>query len=149
MLSFSYFYPLYIYQKNLNRLSDYKTNHRFRLVWFFLSLSFGGLYLIGQTFSFTPDSYFKYFFILTGIVYMIDGNYQILVPKMGFNNFTHNETVYRKIQRNVGRIEFLIGLILIISCFVLPKSEVTLFDLYTTLNFIFLIGVAWIKITTK
>jgi hypothetical protein len=38
MLSFSYFYPLYIYQKNLNRLSDYKTNHRFRLVWYFTLL---------------------------------------------------------------------------------------------------------------
>lgn len=145
----AYFYPLYVYQKNINRLSNSKANYRYRVAWFIISLSFSGLYLFEETLSLSPDNYFKYFFILTGIFYMIDGNYQILVPKMGFNSFNDDEIVYRKMQRNSGRIEFFIGLVLVISCLIVPKSRVNIFDVYVTLNFIFLIGVAWVKITTK
>lgn len=145
----AYFYPLYVYQKNINRLSNSKVNYSYRIAWFLVGLSFGGLYLFGKTLPLSPDSYFKYFFILTGIFYMIDGNYQILVPKMGFNSFSDDEVVYRKVQRNSGRIEFFTGLVLVISCLIVPKSRVNIFDVYITLNFIFFIGVAWVKITTK
>jgi hypothetical protein len=146
---FAYFYPLYIYQKNINSSLNIKSNYRFRIAWFFVSLSFGCLYLFGKVFSFTSDSYFKYHFILMGIWYMIGGNYHILVLKAGFNNFMNDENVLRKIQRNVGRFEFFIGLVLIIFCFFIPNSKVNLFDVFSTLNFIFLIGIAWIKKSTK
>ena len=143
---FTYFYPLFIYQKNINRLPDNKSNKRFRIVWFIVNISFSVLYVSGQMLSLTSENYDKYFYILLGIFYMVDGNYQILLPKMGFNSFTHDEKVYKKVQRNLGRIEFFIGLVLVILCFVVPKNEVNLF---ITLNLILITGVIWIKITTK
>lgn len=150
MLSVTYFYPLYIYQKNANRSFSTKINLRFRLSWLLLSIAFGGVFLL-HTLLPTLELTYKIFFVLLGVMSMIQGNYRVLFTKNSgvysglIINSIIDENVYRKVQRKIGLLEFWSGVMVCILCFFIPNIEVNLIYLVVPLNFILLIGIIWIK----
>lgn len=150
MLSVTYLYPLYIYQKNVNRSFSTKINLRFRLSWLLLSIAFGGVFLL-HTLLPTLELTYKIFFVLLGVMSMIQGNYRVLFTKNSgvysgvIIDSIIDENVYRKVQRKIGLLEFWSGVMVCILCFFIPNIEVNLIYLVVPLTFILLIGIIWIK----
>ena len=147
-ISLCYFYPLYIYQKNIHRSFSTKINLWFRLSWLLLSIAFGSIFLI-YSLSPTLSVIDKLFFVLIGIVFIIDGNYRGLITKnsgvyMGFvvNSIT-DEGLYKIAQQKIGRFTFWLGFVMAISPFLLTDENI-FFSFYLTVNLIFIVGICWI-----
>lgn len=145
---FSYFYPLFIYQKNVNRSFNTKINFGFRLSWLFLSIAFGGFFLIHiifPTFIFTQ----KLFLILLGVMFMIEGNYRGLITKnsgiyMGIFNTISDEEIYKKTQRRIGHLEFWLGIMMAIFFLFVPKIEDDFIYFIVVFNMVLILGISWI-----
>jgi hypothetical protein len=150
IIPFLYFYPLYIYQKN-NKLSfSTKINLWFRLSWLLLSIAFGGVFLFHTLFP-TLNLSYKIFFVLLGVMSMIQGNYRVLITKnsgvyMGIivDSIT-DKNIYKKVQRKMGLLEFWLGAAMAILCFVIPNIEENFMYLVVSISFIILFGQIWIK----
>lgn len=144
----TYFYPLYIYQKNVSHSFTTKINLWFRLSWLLLSIAFGGVFLVH---SLLPEVNIieKLFFVLIGILFVIDGNYRGLITKnsgvymgMVVDSIT-DEELYKIAQRKIGRFTFCLGLLMAILPFLIV-NESLFFNLYIATNLTFIIGICWI-----
>ena len=124
---FLYFYPLYIYQKNVTRSFSNKINLSFRLSWLLLSIAFGGVFLLHALFptiTFTQ----KLFLILFGVMFIVEGNYRGLITKnsgiyMGIVDSISDEIIYKKTQRKIGLLQFWLGFTMATFFLLVPKIE--------------------------
>lgn len=130
--------------------------HKLRIVWAFYYLSIAML-LIFYSFNFEPNMGYNYFIVVFGFFLMIDGNYQVILPKesiitdVGAKTYavTYGDDIYKKHQRNTGRFQFYLGLLIVITLLILPNTRIMWLYSLGVIFIIYYVGDLWIMFKNK
>jgi hypothetical protein len=130
--------------------------YKLRIVWAFYYLSIAILFTY-YAFNFEPNIGYNYFLIVFGFFLMIDGNYQVVLPKESVITdvtaktyaVTYGNSSYRKYQRNTGRFQFYLGLLIVIILLILPNTRTMWFYCSALIFVIYYAGDLWIMFRNK
>jgi hypothetical protein len=159
MVFIAYIGHLIKYLRNIQTVKNSDSDplaYKLRIVWAFYYLSIAIL-LTYYTFNFEPNMGYNYFLVVFGFFLMIDGNYQVILPKESVITdvtaktyaVTYGNSSYRRYQRNTGRFQFYLGLLIVIILLILPNTRTMWFYGSALIFVIYYSGDLWIMFRNK
>jgi hypothetical protein len=142
--------------KNVENPDSDQLAYKLRIIWasYYLSIA---ILLIYYIFNFEPIMGYNYFLVVFGFFLMIDGNYQVVLPKESTITdvtaktyaVTYGDKNYRKYQRTTGRFQFYLGLLIVITLLILPNTSSMWLYCSGVMFVVYYIGDLWIMFRNK